>query len=53
MSDPPNFYENLINQLLDRDTREEMGPRQPRFTNLATYLSDESEQDTDVITIQR
>ena len=53
MSDLPKFYENIINQLLDRDPREETGPRAARFQNLATYLSDESEQDTDVITIKR
>ncbi len=53
MSDLPKFYANIINRLLDSDTREELGPRQDRFQNLATYLSDESEQDTDVITIKR
>ena len=51
MKDIHPLYAYLLNRLVDLDQRELMPNRDLRFQELANYIMDGSESDTDVIEI--
>ena len=50
MSELHPFFVNVFNDILDRDQREAMPKRKQRFEEMAKYITDDSELDTDILT---
>ena len=45
------LYAMILNRLLDRDMRDIMPDRMERFDEIAKFITDDSESETDVIEI--